>query len=661
MRSLLLIILMWLPMISFGQGKVTRQETNTTSSQSTSSTQNTKPSSSTKKRSTPPIKITLATEIDGQRKYFSTTEWKNLSINEKVKFNKIGLVINSGAESFLFSLNPFPKWSNWEVAKARSGGQMPSKAQWQIVKQNKNRIQDALTLFGGGFLHGRRWWNSGEKPSWTNMFYDGTEYDKASPLKDEAGVWLATDDINGGFSFKEIESPKFDKFDYIGNSSEWDENSWRIVSYNGKYGFIDKTNQVVVPLKYDDVYCGDKKGMYMNDWSEGDLMSVCLNNKWGYINRSNEIVLPIIFDKVEGKYLTTRYVDSGNNRVVKDGMYGAVNHNGDITIPLQYNILEDDYKKDLLFAKYNGKYGYIDKTNKLIIPFKYDFTSGFDENSDLAVVGLNGKYGFIDKKGEIKIPLIYDFAEPFYNGVAAVVRKDKVGYIDTNGNTIIPFDFDVSYTSFRYDNEFNLERKSLSLAYNLKYGGVGMVMQNGKFGIINSKGKKLTPFKYDSVSSAGGEGNFTVSIGNQKLYLDKGGNEYTSEEERREKSDSVLAVQGYPREQYRMGKPYYKSKDYNKAYPWFKKSAEGGDDDGQCHLGYYYYYGYSPINQRDYATAFSWFSKAADAGNTDACYFLGWMYENGQGVPTNRVKAVEWYKKSNGERDAKERIEALSK
>ncbi len=188
-----------------------------------------------------------------------------------------------------------------------------------------------------------------------------------------------------------------------------------------------------------------------------------------------------------------------------------------------------------------------------------------------------------------------------------------------------------------------------------------IVKQKNKWGIINKRGEKVTDIKYDSFSSAGSGGHFTAKLNGKDVFLDKGGNEYASKEERSEKSDSILAYQGYPYEQFKMGKPYYKAKDYSKAYPWFQKSANGGNDDGQCHMGYYYYYGYAPINQRDYATAFSWFSKAADAGNSDACYFLGWMYEHGQGVPTNKTEAVEWYKKSNGERDAKERIEALIK
>lgn len=196
MRNFLFIILVLLPVISFGQGKVTRQTTNNASSQSTSTTQNSthKPSSTNNKKriTTAPIKISLAAESDGQRKYFSSNEWKKISVNERAKYNKIGIVVNSGSESFLFALKPMPKWSNWDIAKARTGNQMPTKKQRQIIKQNQSKIQDALSAFGGAHLYGRRWWNNGDLPSWTIMFYDGTDYDKGNPELDDAGVWLAT-------------------------------------------------------------------------------------------------------------------------------------------------------------------------------------------------------------------------------------------------------------------------------------------------------------------------------------------------------------------------------------------------------------------------------------------------------------------------------------
>lgn len=54
----------------------------------------------------------------------------------------------------------------------------------------------------------------------------------------------------------------------------------------------------------------------------------------------------------------------------------------------------------------------------------------------LAVVKKDGKYGFIDRTGKEVIPLIYDDAYGFYDGLAAVEKDGKMGYIDRTGKEI---------------------------------------------------------------------------------------------------------------------------------------------------------------------------------------------------------------------------------
>ncbi len=50
----------------------------------------------------------------------------------------------------------------------------------------------------------------------------------------------------------------------------------------GKYGFIDKTGEVVVPLEYDDA----------QNFSEG-LAVVEKDGKWGYIDKTGKVVVPL--------------------------------------------------------------------------------------------------------------------------------------------------------------------------------------------------------------------------------------------------------------------------------------------------------------------------------------------------------------------------------
>jgi hypothetical protein len=89
----------------------------------------------------------------------------------------------------------------------------------------------------------------------------------------------------------------------------------------------------------------------------------------------------------------------------------------------------------------NGKYGYIDNTEKEVIPFKYDYARNFSEG--LAAVGLADKYGFIDKTGKIVIPIIYAMVGDFRKGKARVERERVYikGIRDSNRGVICQYNY----------------------------------------------------------------------------------------------------------------------------------------------------------------------------------------------------------------------------
>jgi hypothetical protein len=94
-----------------------------------------------------------------------------------------------------------------------------------------------------------------------------------------------------------------------------------------------------------------------------------------------------------------------------------------------------------------GKFGYIDKTGKVVIPFRYepayddgaelyysqpcyDFHEGlariYDRNASL--------FGFIDREGNEVFPFQFDDAYDLCEGLALVMRDGQYGFIDTKGN-----------------------------------------------------------------------------------------------------------------------------------------------------------------------------------------------------------------------------------
>lgn len=102
----------------------------------------------------------------------------------------------------------------------------------------------------------------------------------------------------------------------------------------------------------------------------------------------------------------------------------------------------------LIEAKQNGKWGFVNRTGKVVVPFQYDSAYWFTDG--LAAVKQNGKWGFINLKGKLVTPLQYDAVEPFFDGLALVKQNGKYGFINTAGDVAIPLQYDFAF-SFEHD------------------------------------------------------------------------------------------------------------------------------------------------------------------------------------------------------------------
>ena len=67
-----------------------------------------------------------------------------------------------------------------------------------------------------------------------------------------------------------------------------------------------------------------------------------------------------------------------------------------------------------------SKYGFIDKSGKVVIEPQFDNVSAFSEG--LAKVEKDGKWGFIDKNGKVVFEPQFDFVFDFSEGLAKVRR-----------------------------------------------------------------------------------------------------------------------------------------------------------------------------------------------------------------------------------------------
>ncbi|MFR6236861.1 MAG: WG repeat-containing protein [Parabacteroides distasonis] len=67
-----------------------------------------------------------------------------------------------------------------------------------------------------------------------------------------------------------------------------------------------------------------------------------------------------------------------------------------------------------------------------------EYESAFRFEEGLAMVKKNGRYGFIDKYGKEVIPLIYEnIPYSFSDGLAKVKREGKWGYVNNQGEEVV--------------------------------------------------------------------------------------------------------------------------------------------------------------------------------------------------------------------------------
>lgn len=99
------------------------------------------------------------------------------------------------------------------------------------------------------------------------------------------------------------------------------------VKQNGKWGFVNKNNEFIIPAQYDEAYNVGEDGLWV----------VKQNGKWGFIDKNNEFVIPAQYDEVWP-------FSYGLAAVKQDGKWGFIDKCGQLAIPCQY-------KKGTLFSE----------------------------------------------------------------------------------------------------------------------------------------------------------------------------------------------------------------------------------------------------------------------------------------------------------------------
>lgn len=348
------------------------------------------------------------------------------------------------------------------------------------------------------------------------------------------------------------------------------------IQRNGSWGLVDKTGAEVIPCQYEDI-----KGQGL---CEG-LVALKRGGKWGFLDKTGQEVIAF-------QYEDAGYFDQGLAAVRRNGKWGYVDKTGREVVPCIYDdfAISASYETPIHYqgdgSEYppgsvatisfpDGRQAFADWIGKeWQTVSRHETPSRFSDG--LAAVRQDGKWGFVDTTGREVVPCIYDYKiekhmhvkpsddttavistreeVPFFvDGLAAVKRNGKWGFVDATGREVIPCEYKTFYYSpphgmsqeqvprfFDGIVKLYLNDQSVTEIYFDKTGrevyarsgympseGLVAAKQNGKWGFVDEAGAEVIPYQYDEVYSFS-EGLAAVKIGGKWGFINKAGAEVIS-------------------------------------------------------------------------------------------------------------------------------------
>ncbi|HEY6160154.1 MAG TPA: WG repeat-containing protein [Bacteroidia bacterium] len=203
--------------------------------------------------------------------------------------------------------------------------------------------------------------------------------------------------------------------------------------YDGKkWGIVDWDGRTIGNCEYDLLF----PYMPYNQKLSGNVpgLLACRDGKWGMVNGAGKILIPFMYD--------LPFADEASG----DCYFTQMKNNADLARELSRGemMLEDGIfsfpmvGSNMVFLQ-NGKYGMVDTTGKVVVPFKYSAIT-------FSITGIHQlqegkKTLYCTSNGMI---LNYDMVQPTISGLHSVKKKGKWGYIDNNGKLIVPCKYDLA-------------------------------------------------------------------------------------------------------------------------------------------------------------------------------------------------------------------------
>lgn len=197
-----------------------------------------------------------------------------------------------------------------------------------------------------------------------------------------------------------------------------------------RWGVIDTLGNLVIPTVYELLTPPDHLTLFAGD---------SLGLSFFHLPNPTPLTPPY--------YFPVTPLSEGRIGVIRDEKQGFLDLSGDEVIPCVYDEV-GLFRLGRTLARVEDLCGIIDTLGDTILPIRYHDRSPkgmkYTYFDSLALVELDGRLGFVDLQGNLVIPFYFDQAYNFSEGLAAVHKDGFWGYIDTHANIFLPFIFDIA-------------------------------------------------------------------------------------------------------------------------------------------------------------------------------------------------------------------------
>ena len=298
-----------------------------------------------------------------------------------------------------------------------------------------------------------------------------------------------------------------------------------MISKEGQKGLYDTEGKCLIPIAFSTITSYNNRYWLVNK-----------EDKQGLYSYMSKEILPPLYDSIE---VACSYCATASNYfIVKKGLYGLCNNNGEFIVDPQYTAIEYRYLRYFKLTKGDSchyLFNYKDIIKDITLDDAMPITIQKKEQKLFYFNYKQGKaWGLLRENGQPVIAVQYDkplekvgYIHSDSTAYFIACKDNQFGLIDIDNNIMLPFQYKkIEHTDFYNTIElttdegkqlYNMTKKQLAL--NLFYDKSNVtdrylyLKKNGLETAVNYHHMQiLFPFKYNSISGLNDNEHFIVTI-----------------------------------------------------------------------------------------------------------------------------------------------------